>query len=346
MPTTPPWTETAHEGSHVAADFAFANGQRADIKLHYRTLGQPTKGTDGGIDNAVLALHGTTGSGKQFLQPSFADHLFGPGQPLDVSRYFVILPDAIGHGGSSKPSDGLRAAFPRYGYTDILEAQHRLLTEGLGVNHLRLVLGTSMGGMLTWLWGQRHPGMMDALMPIASLPESVSGRNLLWRRLLIAAIRGDPTYQDGNYSRQPGNLGFAWNVFKLMADSPEHLAKVLTCHEDADRAVAETAEEALRQEDANDVIWEFAASEDYHPADDLSKITAPLLTVNFVDDAINPAGLGGLERAIKQVKNGRAVTIPVGPASKGHQTLSVAEVWKDHLRELLAQTEPDVAARR
>jgi homoserine O-acetyltransferase/O-succinyltransferase len=342
---TPDWMEAAHEALYVADDFAFANGQRADIKLRYRTLGQPTKGSDGGISNAVLALHGTTGSGKQFLQPSFADHLFGPGQPLDVSRYFIILPDAIGHGGSSKPSDGLRAAFPRYGYTDILEGQHRLLTEGLGVTHLRLVFGPSMGGMLTWLWGQRHPGMMDALMPLASLPESVSGRNLLWRRLLIAAIRGDPAYEDGNYSGQPGNLGFAWNVFKLMADSPEHLAKVLTRHEDADRHVAETAEEALRQEDANDVIWEFAASEDYHPAEDLSKITAPLLAVNFVDDAINPAELGGLERAIKQVKNGRAVMVPVGSASKGHQTLSAAEVWKDSLRELLAQTTPGAGAR-
>ena len=345
MPTTPNWAEAAREGSYVAAGFAFANGQRADIKLHYRTLGQPTKGSDGGINNAVLALHGSTGSGKQFLQPSFADHLFGPGQPLDVSRYFIILPDAIGHGGSSKPSDGLRVAFPRYGYTDILEGQHRLLTDALGVRHLRLVLGTSMGGMLTWLWGQRHPGIMDALMPIASLPEPVSGRNLLWRRLLIAAIRGDPAYQDGNYSRQPGNLGIAWNVFKLMADSPEHLAKALTRHEDADRHVAETAGEALRQEDANDVIWEFAASEDYHPAEDLSKITAPLLAVNFVDDAINPAELGGLERAIKQVKNGRSVTFPVGPASKGHQTLSAAEVWKNSLHELLAQTTPGATAR-
>jgi homoserine O-acetyltransferase len=343
MPTPPNWMEAAYEASYAAADFAFSSGERADIKLHYRTLGQPTRGPDGEIDNAVLALHGTTGSGKQFLQPSLADHLFGPGQPLDVSRYLVILPDAIGHGGSSKPSDGLRTGFPRYGYTDILEGQHLLLTEGLKVKRLRLVFGPSMGGMLTWLWGQRHAGMMDALMPLASLPESVSGRNLLWRRLLMATIRSDPAYQNGNYARQPGNLGFAWNVFKLMADGPAHLAKVLGCHEDADRFVSETSEEALRQEDANDVLWEFAASEDYHPAQDLSKITAPLLAVNFADDLLNPAELGGLKRAIKQVKNGRAVTIPAGPASKGHQTLSVAEVWKDYLRELLARSAPGTA---
>lgn len=246
-------------------------------------------------------------------------------------------------GGSSKPSDGLRAGFPRYDYIDILEGQRRLLSEGLNVKHLRLVFGPSMGGMLTWLWGQRYPAMMDALMSLASLPESVSGRNLLWRRFLIAAISGDPDYRDGNYSRQPSNLGFAWNVFKSMADSPEHLAKVLSCHEDADRYIAGISEEALRQEDANDVIWEFAASESYHPAEGLSKITAPLLAINFVDDEINPVELGGLDRAIKLVKNGRVVTIPVGPASKGHLTLSAAEVWKDHLRELLVQSAPGTA---
>jgi homoserine O-acetyltransferase len=332
------WLTTARAATYTVPGFAFADGGNLDLRLHYRTLGAlaPDRG------NAVLMLHGTTGSSAQFLQPTTADFLFAVGQPLDAGKYFIILPDAIGHGGSSKPSDGLEAAFPRYCYADIVEAQHRLVTEGLGLERLRLVLGTSMGGMHTWMWGERYPDMMDALLPIASLPERVVGRNLLWRRLLIKLVQLDEDERRGASTQQPPSLGLAWNVFELMVGSPASLTSVFAGPGDADNHIESVAEEALKREKANDVIWEFDASRDYDPSAGLDLIQAPLLAVNFADDALNPVELGGLERAITQVKYGRAVTVPVGPKSRGHQTLRVAEVWQDYVRQLLQQTEPGV----
>jgi homoserine O-acetyltransferase/O-succinyltransferase len=342
------WINTAREADYFVHGFKFADGSELDLRLHYRTLGSLAPDRS----NAVLMLHGTTGGGKQFLQPDTADFLFAKGQPLDSSKYFIIFPDDIGHGGSSKPSDGLEANFPRYCYADIVDAQHRLVTEGLGLERLRLVLGTSMGGMQTWMWGERYPEMMDALLPIASLPERVDGRNLLWRRLLIKIVQLgstaqppslDPTSLDLTSldltSLDLTGLGLAWNLFELMVGSPARLTTAFAGPADADSHIESVAEEALKVQKVNDVIWEFDASRDYNPSSGLHLIQAPLLAVNFADDELNPVELGGLERGIAQVKYGRAVTLPVGPKSRGHQTLRIAEVWQDHVRQLLQQTE-------
>ena len=331
----PDWLTTARAATFAVPGFKFADGGNLDLRLHYRTLGvlAPDR------SNAVLMLHGTTGSGMQFLRPDCADFLFAPGQPLDIGKYFIILPDAIGHGGSSRPSDGLEAAFPRYCYADIVEAQHRLVTEGLGLERLRLVLGTSMGGMQTWMWGERYPEMMDALLPIASLPEPVGGRNLLWRRLLIKIIQLRADERRDASTRQPPSLGLAWNLFDLMVGSPVGLTTTFAGPDDADKHIASVAQEALMVEKVNDVIREFDASRDYDPSAALGLIKAPLLAVNFADDELNHVALGGLERAIAQVKSGRAVIVPAGPKSRGHQTLRVAEIWEDYVRQPLHQTQ-------
>ncbi len=321
------WLRQAAGATFDEPAFRFGSGERLDLRLHCHTLGSRT--AEGG---PVLVLHGTTGSGTQFLQPAMADALFGEGRPLDAERHFIILPDAIGHGMSSKPSDGLRQSFPRYGYGDIVRAQHLLVTRHLGVSHLRLVLGTSMGGMQTWMWGQSYPELMDALMPVASLPERVTGRNLLWRRLMLEIIRTDHNYRDGKTAM---GLGLAWNVFKLLVDSPARMAEHLPDAAAADALVRKTAADAIAAEDPDDVIREFEASHDYDPGPGLGLITAPLLAVNFQDDDVNPAALGVLGDAIRKVPNGRAVTLPAGPRSHGHQTLSTPELWSDLVRDLL-----------
>ncbi|WP_066948779.1 alpha/beta fold hydrolase [Streptomyces lushanensis] len=328
------WKSRAEPGSRTIGDFRFDDGHRLDVTLAYHTLGS----LNADADNAVMLLHGTTGSGEQFLQPSIGDFLFGNHQPLDVGTFFVIMPDAIGHGRSSRPSGGLGPDFPRYGYGDIVEGQYRLLVRGLGIERLRLLLGTSMGGMQTWMWGERHPGMTQALMTVASLPERIIGRNLLWRRMLIHLIESDPGYADGHYTEQPAGLGHAMALFQLMAGSPRQMASDLHSVDAADAQVGRTEEQALDGEDANDVVWEFDASRDYDPAPELDAIRAPLLAVNFEDDGLNPVELGGLERAMARVGHGQGVTLPAGPKSRGHQTLHVAEIWCDHLAELLAKT--------
>jgi homoserine O-acetyltransferase/O-succinyltransferase len=329
------WMEIAREADFAAPAFRFADGSTLDLNLHYRVLGTLSASRD----NAVLMLHGTTGNSKQFLQPATADFLFAKGRPLDLEKYCIILPDAIGHGGSSKPSDGLETAFPCYSYADVVAAQHLLVTKGLGLRRLRLVLGTSMGGMQTWMWGARYPDMMDALMPIASLPERVGGRNLLWRRLLIQIIRLNEVERDSSLPQQARSLGVAWNLFRLMVESPTRLSEALTCPSEADAYITKIADEALKVERVNDVIWEFDASRDYDPSPCLGLIEAPLLAVNFADDEINPVELGGLERAIAHVKHGRAITLSGGTDSFGHQTLRHAVVWHDYVRQLLQQTE-------
>jgi homoserine O-acetyltransferase/O-succinyltransferase len=333
------WKSKAESGQHTISDFRFDDGRSLDVTLAYHTLGS----LDADAGNAVMLLHGTTGSGQQFLQPSIADFLFCSGQPLDVSRFFLILPDAIGHGGSSRPSDGLGPGFPRYGYGDIVEGQYRLLVQGLGIERLRLLLGTSMGGMQTWMWGERYPDMTQALMAIASLPERITGRNLLWRRMLIHLIESDPGYAGGRYDEQPAGLGHAMALFQLMVGSPRQMASDLPSVDAADTQVNRAETQALDGEDANDVIWEFDASRDYDPEPELQAIRAPLLAVNFEDDELNPVELGGLERAIAKVPHGQAMMLPAGPKSRGHQTLHVAEIWRDHLAGLLAQTETATA---
>jgi homoserine O-acetyltransferase/O-succinyltransferase len=325
-------------------DFRFASGEiLPELKLHCRTLGIPTRDRDGNVRNAVLMLHGTSGSGQQFTAPETANFLFQPGQPLDAEKYFLILPDAIGHGASSKPSDGLGARFPRYSYYDLIRAQHLLVTECLKVKRLRLIVGTSMGGMQTWLWGEKFPDAMQALMPIACFPERVKGRNLLWRRMLIDIIREDPGYKDGNYTEQPANLGIAWGLFNLMVDSPLHLQEAFANAQAADAKVVQNRLEALKAQDANDTIYEFDASYDYDPYPDLARIKAPLLVVNFADDGLNAAELGVAEKAVTNMKRAKAVLIPTGPKSRGHQTLRIAEVWNRYVAQILQETDSDAA---
>jgi homoserine O-acetyltransferase/O-succinyltransferase len=326
------WLDVAAECSFAAADFSFADGATADLRLAYRTLG--TLAPDRG--NAILMLHGTTGSGTQFLEPTFADAVFGAGEPLDINDYFVILPDAIGHGRSSKPSDGMARLFPRYGYTDIVAAQHLLVTQGLGLRRLRLVMGTSMGGMQTWIWGVRYPDMMDALMPVASLPERVTGRNLLWRRLLLELAPLDAA-QSGD---QPTGLGLAWVLFNLMSGSPARMAETLKTPEEADAYIEAVAKQALEQ-DLIDVLWEFEASHDYDPGPDLGRIQAPLLAVNFADDEVNPAQLGVMDEMIAQVRRGQAVLVSASEDSQGHQTLKHPALWSEHLRLVLQRSEQE-----
>jgi homoserine O-acetyltransferase/O-succinyltransferase len=330
----PDWISQATSASHDIPGFEFTDGRRLDLTIGYRTVGT----LDEDRANAVLMLHGTTGTGQQFLAPNMADALFAPGAPLDVTRYFVILPDAIGHGGSSRPSDGLGPAFPRYGYADIVASTHHLVTEGLGIEHLRLLLGTSMGGMQTWMWGERYPEMPRALMAVASLPERVAGRNLLWRRMLIDLIRSDPAYADGHYERQPASVGQAMTLFSLMVASPARLGEEISSIEEADARITQTQADALASEDANDVIWEFDASYDYDPSPQLEAIQAPFLAVNFADDELNPIELGVLEDAISRVARGRSVIVPADPNSRGHQTLRVAKAWSKYVAELLDQT--------
>jgi len=326
----------AAEGDFVARDFRFQDGQvMPELRLHYTTLGAPRRGKDGRVENAVLLLHGTTGTGRNYLQPSLADQLFGPGQPLDASRCYIILPDGLGRGGSSKPSDGLRARFPRYGYRDVVAAQHLLVTQGLGVDHLRLVLGTSMGGMQTWMWGEAYPGMMDALMPIASLPTQISGRNLLWRRLITEAIRNDPDWLGGDYQAQPRRWAHAAPMFTIIGDSAVRLQSQGPGRKEAGALYDQIVAAAQKNYDANDYLYWWESSWDYDPEPELGRISAPLLAVNFADDLINPAELGVMERLIPRVPKGRAVLVPRSERTIGHQTLNLAAVWRPYLEQLL-----------
>jgi homoserine O-acetyltransferase len=326
----------AQTGDYVLRNFQFRSGESfPELRMHYRAFGQPIRDEKGIVRNAVLILHGTTGNGSNFLRPEFAGELFDKGQLLDVTRYYVILPDNIGHGQSSKPSDGLRTKFANYGYLDMIEAQRRLLTEGLKVNHLRLVIGTSMGGMHTWLWGETYPEFMDALMPLASLPAQINGRNRAWRRVIIDAIRGAPDWQNGNYQSQPHGLRTAAEMLFVMGNNPVQRLKEAPTLEAADEVLNRYVNTALKSLDANDVLYAFEASRDYDPALGLEKIKAPLLAINFADDLINPPELGILEREIKRVKHGKAITIPRSEQTRGHGTHTVAAVWKKHLAELL-----------
>ena len=331
---------TPVEGDFIVPNFQFADGARLpELRIHYLTLGTAQKDAQGKVKNAVIIGHGTGGSGAQFLRAEFAGELFGAGQPLDASRYFIVLIDAIGHGKSAKPSDGLRAKFPQYGYSDMVEAQYRLLTEGLGVNHLRLVMGTSMGGMQTWVWGERHPEFMDALMPLASLPAQISGRNRVWRKTIIDAIRNDPDWSGGNYTEQPPSLSTAASLIFFMGSSPSLRQEQMPTLAKADQVLAENTANARRQQDANDLLYQVSASWDYDPGPGLERIRAPLVAVNFADDLINPPELGILEREIKRVKRGTAFVIPASPQTRGHGTHTIAAVWKQYLTMLLKDTQ-------
>jgi homoserine O-acetyltransferase/O-succinyltransferase len=328
------------EGEFTIHDFKFTSGETLpELHLHYRIIGKPEKDSQGKTTNAVLIMHGTTGSGAQFIRPEFAGELFGKDQPLDATKFFIVLPDGIGHGKSSKPSDGLHAKFPRYGYIDMVEAQYRLLTEGLGVNHARLVMGTSMGGMHTWLWGELHPDFMDALMPLASLPTQISGRNRAWRRIIIDAIRNEPAWDGGEYKTQPPSLRTAAGMLWFMSSSPVLRQKEAPTLAKTDAILDKFVDEIVTADDANDILYAVEASHDYDPAPNLEKIRAPLLAINSADDLINPPELGILQREIKRVPRGRAIVIPFSDKTRGHGSHTVAVLWKDQLVKLLKDTE-------
>src|SRR5213083_2651778 len=331
------------QGDYTIRDFKFTSGETLpELRLHYRTIGNPEKDAQGKTTNAVLIMHGTTGSGAQFVpRPEFAGELFGKDQPLDAIKFFIVLPDGIGHGKSSKPSDGMRAKFPHYGYLDMVEADYRLLAEGLGVNHARLVMGTSMGGMHTWLWGELHPDFMDALMPLASLPTRISGRNRVWRRIIIDAIRNDPDWRGGDYPAavgQPPSLRTAAEMLWFMSSNPVLRQKEAPSLAKTDEVLDKFVEQIVKTDDANDVLYAVEASHDYDPGPNLEKIRAPLLAVISADDLINPPELGILEREIKRVPHGRAIVIPMSEKTVGHGTHTMAAVWKAYLVELLRAT--------
>jgi homoserine O-acetyltransferase len=328
------------EGDADFRNFTFTSGETLpELRMHYRTLGTAQKDAQGRVTNAVLIMHGTGGTGAQFLGRNFAGELFGPGQPLDAAKYFIILPDDIGHGGSSKPSDGLRAKFPRYGYVDMVRAEHRLVTEALGVNHLRLVMGTSMGGMHTWMWGSMYPDFMDALMPLASLPTQISSRNRAWRRVAIDAIRNDPQWLGGNYTAQPQSLRTVAQMLWLVSSNTTRRQNEAPTLAEADRVLDAYVANYLKTGDANNILYALEASRDYDPGPGLEKIKAPLVAINFADDIINPPELGILEREIKRVPKGRAITYPPSERTAGHGTHTAAAVWKEHLVALLKETE-------
>jgi len=327
------------EGDYKIRDFKFVSGETLpELNIHYRTLGRIEKDAAGKATNAVLIMHGTTGSGAQFIRPEFAGDLFGKDQPLDAAKFFIVLPDGIGHGKSSKPSDGMHAKFPRYGFIDMVEAQYRLLTDGLGVNHARLVMGTSMGGMHTWLWGETHPDFMDALMPLASLPTQISGRNRGWRRMVIDAIRNDPAWSEGEYKTQPPSLRTAAYMLWFMSSNPVLRQKEAPTFTKTDEVLDKFVDQVVKTDDANDVLYALEASHDYDPGPNLEKIRAPLLAINSADDLINPPELGILEREIKRVPHGQAIVIPFSDQTRGHGSHTVAALWKEHLVELLKES--------
>jgi homoserine O-acetyltransferase len=328
------------EGDFVVRDFRFGTGEvLPELRLHYTTIGTPVRDPQGIVRNAVLVLHGTGGSGRGFLSETFGGQLFEQGQILDGNEHYIILPDAIGHGRSSKPSDGLRARFPRYSYDDMVRAHHLLLTEGLGVNHLRLVMGTSMGGMHTWLWGVTYPGFMDALCPLASLPAPIAGRNRMLRRMILDSIRNDPEWKNGEYERQPRRgLTAAIHALLIMVSSPLQWHREAPTRETADAFFDRMVAARIADVDANDMLYHFDSSRDYDPSGALEKIQAPLLAINSADDEVNPPELGILEAHIAKVRRGRAVVIPTSDRTRGHGTHSRPELWKDELARLLKES--------
>jgi homoserine O-acetyltransferase len=326
-------------GTYVVKDFQFKSGERLpQVNLHYYTLGSPQADASGKVRNAVLILHGTGGSGRQFLTPTFAGVLFGPGQLLDATKYFIILPDNVGHGDSSKPSDGLHMRFPHYQYDDMIELQYRLLTQGLQVNHLRLVMGTSMGGMHSWLWAEQHPDFMDAAMPLASQPIEIAGRNRMLRRMIMDAIRTSPDWNNGEYKQPPHGLESALGVLLIMGSSPLQMQKQEPTREKADEYLESFIARQARTTDANDMLYYFDASGNYNPEPQLGQITAPLTAINSADDQINPPELQIIDADIQRVKNGRFVLLPISDATRGHGTHSLPAIWQQYLGELLERS--------
>ena len=336
----PKWWPT-READVILKDFRFRDGESLPrLKLHYTTLGQPHRNAAGEIDNAVMVLHGTGGDGKQFLRPQFADELYGPGQPLDIRKYWIILPDNIGHGKSSKPSDGLRMKFPKYDYDDMVEAQHRMLTEGLGIRRMRLIMGTSMGCMHSFVWGEMYPGFARALMPLACEPIEIAGLNRMWRQMVIDGIEKDPAWDGGNYRKEPvQGLRTAESILFIAGGAPLNLQKNYPTREAAKAYVEQRVDIGMAELDANDMIYQFDSSRNYNPWPRLEKITAPLTWVNSADDFINPRNLDVPGQALKRMKKtARFRLIPESADTHGHGTHTWAVFWKKDLSELLARS--------
>ena len=329
------------EGDAILRDFAFANGEKLpQLRIHYTTLGTPRRDRDGRIVNAVMVLHGTGGTGQQFLQPQFAQELYGPGQPLDLARYYVILPDGIGHGKSSKPSDGLRMRFPNYGYADMVEAQRRLLTERLGIKRLRLLMGTSMGCMHGFVWGATHPEMVQAMMPMACLPVRIVGHNRMWRKAAIEGIKADPAWRGGEYRAQPLlGLRTAVSLLQVAGFAPLYLQKNYATAKAADAYIVDRIARDLPTRDANDLIYQLDASTDYDPSASLERIRVPMTWVNSSDDFINPWDYGIAEKAAARLPEAKYVLVRATDETRGHGTHTWARFWKNELIALLKRTE-------
>jgi homoserine O-acetyltransferase len=332
---------TPHEGDYIIHDFHFLSGETMpEVRMHYTTLGKPVKDAQGRTTNAVLVLHGTGGAGTGLLRPIFAGVLFSPGGLLDASKYFIILPDNIGHGKSVKPSDGMHAHFPQYEYADMVTLQHELVEQGLGVNHLRLVMGTSMGCMHSWMWGETYPYMVDALMPLACEPVALAGRNRIWRKMIIDGIRNDPEYKNGDYTTEPrAGLEVAADFLLITGSAPLHMQEELPTREAADKYLDTYMNRVLAGLDANDFLYAVNSSRNYDPSAKLETITAPVMFVNSADDFINPPDLGIPEREIKRVKHGKFVLIPTSEQTHGHGTHTYAAVWQQYLKELLDESQ-------
>ncbi len=328
------------EGDFVIRDFVYESGETRDLRQHYRTIGTLRRDANGQASNAVIIMHGTTGSGAGFLRDQYAGVLFEPGGLLDATEYFIILPDAIGHGGSSRPSDGLKGRFPAYTYDDMVRAQYRMLTEHLGVDHLRLVTGTSMGGMFSWVWGYTYPEFMDALMPLASLPVEIAGRNRMLRKMIIDGVKRDPDWNGGDYDEQPAGLREALYPLVVMVSSPLQYQAAAPTREAAEAMLENLVNRYGSVMDANDLVWAFDASRFYNPAPHLEKITAPLLAINSADDQVNPPELGILTRETARVPNGQSVVLPITSLTRGHGTHSHPSIWGPYLARLLAATDP------
>ncbi len=332
-----PWSGVGRQGDAILRDFAFADGGRLDsLRLHYTTLGTPRRDASGAVRNAVLVLHGTGGTGRGFLNPTYAGGLFGAGQPLDSSRYFVVLPDGIGHGQSSKPSDGLHAKFPRYGYRDMVTAQRRLLTEALGVTRLRLIIGTSMGCMHAFTWGWMYPGFADALAPMACVPTQLAGRNRMFRTMAMDAIRQDPEWKGGEYTAPPrAGLRSAMHILYLMGSAPLLQQTQAPSRDAADSVIRAYLDARIAATDANDFLYQFDASSDYDPSPHLEKIRVPVLHINSADDEVNPPELGLAERLDARMPSAKFIMIPISSRTRGHGTHSQPALWGDALRDFL-----------
>jgi homoserine O-acetyltransferase len=341
--TAPSWP-APQEGDYLAKDFHFKDGSTLpELRLHYRVIGKPHRNSSGHVDNAVLILHGTGGTGTQFLGAGFAGVLFIPGGLLDATKYFIILPNDIGHGKSSKPSDGLHIRFPKYDYDDMVLGEYLVVTQGLGLDHLRLIMGTSMDCMHSWVWGETYPGFADALMPLACMTVPIAGRNRMTREMAMNAITGDPAWMQGEYKTQPPGLKTSVDMLLIMGSAPLQLQKLYPTRDAADQYLERAQASYLKTLDANDLLYQFNSSRNYDPSKDLEKITVPVMAINSADDFINPPELNIMPREIKRLPKGKFVVLPITDATRGHGTHTMPAIWSNYLAELLHESEPTAA---